>query len=54
MSDARIRVGTARPLEGQPEHKNSVKVVGTTIIARAWDCMLKEPQPATPIPGTTK
>jgi hypothetical protein len=47
MVQPRIEVKPSRPLEGQP--RSTVRVVGSTIIARFTSCMLNEPRPATPV-----
>lgn len=52
MAQPRIEIKPSRPMEGQPSPKRSIRVVGSTIIARFTGCMLKEPKPATPVSRT--
>lgn len=47
MVQPRIEVKPSRPLEVRPG--NTVRVVGSTIIARFTGGMLTEPKPATPV-----
>lgn len=48
MAQPRIEVTPTRPMETYGPRPD-IRVIGSTIIARFPQCMLKEPRPAAPV-----